>query len=70
MATPEAESNPPGQTALRYRAGTYSSFYETMLARLSNLAIDVPLKNEYVLLAVVLRMPTPGAPRCTLCAPK
>lgn len=42
IATPQAEINPPGLTALRYRVGTYASFYETMLARLSNLAIDVP----------------------------
>jgi hypothetical protein len=42
IATPQAEINPPGLMALRYRVGTYASFYETMLARLSNLAIDVP----------------------------
>src|SRR4051794_214212 len=42
IATPEAKTNPPGQTAIRYRVGTYASFYETMLARLSNLPIDVP----------------------------
>lgn len=42
ITTPEVETNPPGLTALRYRAGTYASFYESMLARLTNLPIDVP----------------------------
>ena len=36
------EGHPPGLCALSYRAGTFATFYETMLARLSNLAIDVP----------------------------
>jgi hypothetical protein len=31
---PEPIDNPPGQSSLRYRVGTYSSFFETMLARL------------------------------------
>lgn len=31
---PEAKDNPPGQATLRYRVGTYASFFETMLARL------------------------------------
>jgi hypothetical protein len=35
-------ANRPGLDALAYRAGTYSSFFETMLARLSNLAIEIP----------------------------
>ena len=42
IATPEVETNPPGLTALHYRVGTYASFYESMLARLTNLPIDVP----------------------------
>lgn len=40
--TPLAETNPPGLTSLTYRAGDYSTFFETMLARLSSLYIDVP----------------------------
>lgn len=32
---PELIDNPPGQSALRYRVGTYATFFETMLARLS-----------------------------------
>lgn len=42
IATPVSECNPPGLSALAYRAGTYASFYETMLARLSNLSIEIP----------------------------
>ncbi|MGK9169285.1 putative baseplate assembly protein [Inquilinus limosus] len=34
--------NPPSLTALRYRVGSYASFTESMLARLSTLAIAVP----------------------------
>lgn len=41
-ATPVSECNPPGQSSLLYRAGTYATFYETMLARLSNLYLDIP----------------------------
>jgi hypothetical protein len=40
--TPMTLANRAGLGALAYRAGTYSTFFETMLARLSNLAIDVP----------------------------
>ena len=40
--TPMTLANRPGLSALAYRAGTYSTFFETMLARLSNLAIDFP----------------------------
>jgi Baseplate J-like protein len=43
--TPVSEFNPPGQDALTYRVGTHFAFCETMLARLSNLAIDVPAAN-------------------------
>ena len=42
IATPVPEINPPGLAAIKYRAGTYATFYETMLARLSNLGLDVP----------------------------
>lgn len=40
--TPMTLANRPGLSALTYRAGTYSTFFETMVARLSNLAIDLP----------------------------
>jgi len=39
--TPMMIANRPGVSALAYRAGIYSTFFETMLARLSNVAIDV-----------------------------
>ncbi|WP_321963651.1 putative baseplate assembly protein [Paraburkholderia sp. J7] len=44
-AVPEPESNPPGMTSLQYRVGRYSTFYETMLARLGQITIDVPSAN-------------------------
>ena len=45
IITPETEANPPGMTSLSYRVGTYATFYETMLARLSNLALNIPLMD-------------------------
>jgi hypothetical protein len=42
IITPESEINRPGLPALAYRAGTYATFFETMLARLSNLCIEAP----------------------------
>jgi predicted phage baseplate assembly protein len=42
IITPETEANPPGLSALRYRVGTYATFYETMLARLSSLSLSIP----------------------------
>ncbi len=42
IITPEAEANPPGMSALKYRVGSYATFYESMLARLSTLSIDIP----------------------------
>jgi hypothetical protein len=42
VAVPVSEVNPPGLTALTYRAGTYATFYETMLARLTGLVLQVP----------------------------
>jgi hypothetical protein len=42
IATPVSECNPPGLSAIAYRAGTYATFLETMLARLSNLSIEIP----------------------------
>jgi hypothetical protein len=41
-AGPTAVINPPGLSALRYRVGSYATFYEAMVARLSTLAITVP----------------------------
>lgn len=40
--TPEPEPNRPGLSAIAYRVGTYATFFESMLARLSNLYLDVP----------------------------
>jgi hypothetical protein len=42
IATPEAEANRPGLPAIAYRVGTFATFFETMLARLSSLYLDVP----------------------------
>ncbi len=42
VAVPVSEVNPPGLTALTYRVGSYATFYETMLARLTGLALQVP----------------------------
>jgi hypothetical protein len=42
IVTPEIEANRPGLSAIAYRAGTYATFFETMLARISNLYLDVP----------------------------
>jgi hypothetical protein len=42
IVTPEPEANRPGLTALAYRVGTHATFFETMLARLSNLYLDIP----------------------------
>jgi hypothetical protein len=39
--TPAALINRPGLNALAYRAGTHATFFETMIARLSNVAIDL-----------------------------
>jgi uncharacterized phage protein gp47/JayE len=41
IATPRSEANPPGLTALAYRVGDYATFYETMLARLSGLTLEI-----------------------------
>ena len=42
VLTPQSEINPPGMSAIKYRVGTYGTFYETMLARLSTLHLNVP----------------------------
>jgi Baseplate J-like protein len=36
VLTPQGETNPPGQSAIAYRTGTWASFKESMLARLSS----------------------------------
>jgi len=41
VLTPAGIWNRPGLDALRYRAGTYSTFFETMLARIS--AVSIPI---------------------------
>ncbi|HEY2007744.1 MAG TPA: putative baseplate assembly protein [Rhizomicrobium sp.] len=43
--TPLSEYNATGLDALVYRAGTYGDFFETMLARLSSLWIDITPLN-------------------------
>lgn len=45
IVTPENEANRPGLGALVYRAGTYATFFETMLARMSTLYLDVPVSE-------------------------
>ena len=42
QVTPQSEVNRPGLPALRYRVGTYSAFYESMLARLTSLCLGSP----------------------------
>lgn len=41
IVTPEAEQNRPGLTAIRYRVGTHATLLESMIARLSNLYLDI-----------------------------
>src|SRR5215472_17276336 len=36
VQTPQMETNPPGQPAISHRAGTWATFKESMLARLSS----------------------------------
>lgn len=42
ILTPVNTANRPGLSALRYRIGTHGSFLETMKARLSSLAVQIP----------------------------
>ncbi len=44
--TPMPTANRPGLDALSYRIGTHATFLETMKARLSGLALDIPT-GEY-----------------------
>ncbi len=45
ILTPLPTANRPGLNALMYRVGTHNTFLETMLARLSNLALEIT-QNE------------------------
>jgi hypothetical protein len=45
VLTPLCERNAPGLSALRYRAGAYPSFLDSMLARLSSLVLEVPASS-------------------------
>ena len=62
VVTPEPEYNRPGLPALTYRAGTYTTFLESMLARLSTVYVDVDpgtgaLKRLYPLKDLTTREP-------------
>jgi uncharacterized phage protein gp47/JayE len=46
VVTPQAIANRPGLAAIAYRAGTYATFLESMLARLSTLYLDVPVPDD------------------------
>ena len=48
VATPALTANRPGLNALAYRVGTHATFLETMKARLSNLAMEIPALDESV----------------------
>ena len=45
VVTPQVEANRPGLPALAYRAGTYATFLESMLARISSIYLDVPASD-------------------------
>src|SRR5690349_14551744 len=47
--TPMSTANRPGLPALCYRVGTHATFFETMLARLSSLCLEIPRPelNQY-----------------------
>jgi hypothetical protein len=45
VVTPQPEQNRPGLPALSYRAGTYATFLETMLARIASVYLDVPVPD-------------------------
>jgi len=61
--TPVSRENPPGLSALAYRVGTYGEFFDTMVARLSNISVDVPsatgdrIDTIYPLSALTTREP-------------
>ncbi|HEX6773392.1 MAG TPA: putative baseplate assembly protein [Acidobacteriaceae bacterium] len=43
VVTPQPEANRPGLPAIAYRMGTYATFLESMMARLSSWYLDVPV---------------------------
>jgi hypothetical protein len=45
VVTPQSEANRPGLPALAYRVGTYATFLESMLARISSIYLDVPASD-------------------------
>jgi hypothetical protein len=45
VVTPVAIWNRPGLDALSYRVGTHSTFFETMLARISGVSLSIPALN-------------------------
>jgi uncharacterized phage protein gp47/JayE len=45
VVTPQPEANRPGLSALVCRAGTYATFLESMLARISRIYLDVPASD-------------------------
>jgi hypothetical protein len=45
VVTPQSEENRPGLPALVYRAGTYATFLESMMARISSVYLDVPASD-------------------------
>ena len=46
ILTPVIVANRPGLSAMRYRVGTHASFLETMKARLSNMAVELPQLDD------------------------
>jgi hypothetical protein len=59
--TPMNLANRPGLRALSYRAGTYATFFETMVARLSNLTIstgEFDASGDPVILRPLLELTT------------
>lgn len=46
VTVPASETNLPGLAALSYRVGTYAGFFDTMLAQLSQVTIDVPSAGQ------------------------
>ena len=45
IVTPTSIWNRPGLDALTYRVGTYSTFFETMLARITSVSLSIPALN-------------------------
>lgn len=41
LAVPVSEFNPPGQPCLTYRVGTYATFYESLVARLTGFKLTI-----------------------------